>query len=140
MIVHVPALTIRVRVADPQARASRCREIINRGVLDTGAAMSMMPMWAAHELHLDLDGESKRLMASASEWTDVYQTTVGLDIIYNEKWIEVGNIDMVVPDTELSSDPVNRQPFLLGRGDFFKKFQMFIDESKKEVWLRKRDD
>ena len=73
-----------------------------------------------------------------SGWFDAYQTVIGLDVSYNGKWVEVGDIDTVVPDTKMSRDTAHRQPFLLGRGGFLEKFQMFMDEAEKEVWLRKR--
>lgn len=107
-------------------------------MIDTGAVTSAMPLWAANDLCISLDEGSKRRMVSGSGWFEAYQTVIGLDISYNDKWIEVGDIDTVVPDTEISRDPAHRQPFLLGRGGFLEKFQMFMDEAEKEVWLRKR--
>lgn len=135
---NVPILMIRARVAGPQAQTGPNHEIINQGMIDTGAVTSMIPLWAANRLRLSLDEGSKRRMVSVSGWFDAYQTVIGLDVSYNGKWVEVGDIDTVVPDTKMSRDPAHRQPFLLGRGGFLEKFQMFMDEAEKEVWLRKR--
>lgn len=137
---HVPAVAIRARAVGPQTQAGRRREITSIGIIDTGATMSMMPGWAANKLRLNLDEESKRRVLSVSDWFDAYQTVFGLEISNNGEWVEVGDINVVVPDTELSKDTVQRHPFLLGRGDFLEKFQMYMDESKREAWLRRRDD
>ena len=134
---RVPALTIRAREAGAHAQMGHGPAIKSQGVLDTGAITSTMPLWATNELRMRLGGGSKRRMASASGWFDAYQTAVELDISHGGKWLDVGTVHRVVPDTEMSRDPAQHQPFLLGRGDFLEKFQMVVNEAKGVVWLHK---
>lgn len=133
---EVPLALIRARA--PGMPTPHSNDMIRAfGVLDTGASRTLVPMWALRRLGITVDGASKVRVLSATGWIEVYKVRIGLEVFYGDEWIDLGMIDAVSPDTEVSRSHERGLPFLLGRRGFFDKFQLFLDEPKKETWLRR---
>lgn len=134
---NLPALFIRMRPFDVNPAGASGRDVRTKALLDTGASVSLAPMWSIYQMGVTLDKGSRHEVFGPSGSFYVYDTEIGVEIDDNEGWLDIGVISAVVPDTEWSRDPKFRLPFLLGRQGFFDKFDMCISESQKAVWLRK---
>lgn len=99
------------------------------GVIDTGASVSALPLWAVWHMGIVVGEESAKPAFSASGKFIAYSTRVGMEAMYDGNWVDIGVIDVLAPDTPLSRDPSANLPFLLGRNGFFNKFNMCIDEA-----------
>ena len=64
------------------------------------------------------------------------RTKIGMEVSHGGAWLDLGSISVVSPDTEVSRDPEQEHPILLGRKGFFDKFQLLLDEPSQEAWLR----
>lgn len=131
----VPAVPINVR--NPGAAAGSEKVVRGRGVMDTGANMSAVPMWAAEQLGIALKKESKQVAFGVSGTFEAYRVRICVEARLGSRWADIGVIEALVPDTEPSRDPTSHVPFLLGRNGFFDKFGAYFDEVKKAVWLRR---
>ncbi len=133
------APTIPINVRNPGAAAGSRVVVRARGMMDTGAYMSAAPMWAAEQLGIVLDEESKQPVFSASGTFEAYRTKIGVAAKLG-KWSDIGVVKALVPDTEASRDPTSHVPFLLGRDGFFNKYRACFDEVGKVTWLCRIDD
>lgn len=132
-----PALFIRIRPFNlGPADASNCM-VQAIALLDTGASLSLVPMWSLDKMGIVADEGSRRAVFGPSDAFYAYRIKIGVEIEHDEGWLDIGVISAVVPDTKWSRDPRFHIPFLLGRRGFFDKFDMCISESQKAVWLRK---
>ena len=129
-----PAVMISVR--NPSA-ATGAGAVHARGLLDTGASVSSIPMWAAEQLGIALDEESLRLAFSATGGFEAYRVKIGLNAKIGGAWTSIGVVKALVPDTEPSRSPDSKVPFLLGRDGFFDKYSACFDEAEKTAWLRR---
>ena len=112
--VMIPALPIMVRNPAAPAPAAGIR-IRADGVIDTGASVSALPLWAVWYLGIAVGKESTKPAFSASGKFTAYGTRVGMEVMHDGKWVDIGVIDALAPDTPLSRDPSANLPFLLGR-------------------------
>ena len=133
---EVPAALIRVRATGMPSASEGC-EMKAHGVLDTGASRTLVPLWVLYKLGVAVDERSKFKVLSATGWTVVYRAEIELAIFHGGAWIDLGSTEVVSPDTEVSRDPEQGLPILLGRSSFFGKFQLLLDEPGKEAWLRR---
>ena len=136
-LANVPALFIRLRPFDVDPADVGKRAVRAKAMLDTGASVSSVPMWSLDRLGIAVDKESKHAVFGPSNSFHAYNIKIGVEIEHGEGWLDIGVISAVSPDTEQSRDPRFRIPFLLGRRGFFDKFDMYISESQKAVWLRR---
>ena len=108
-----------------------------RSVMDTGANVSAVPMWAAEQLGIALDKESRQPAFGASGTFEAYRVKINVEAKMGGRWVDIGTVEALVPDTEPSRDPASRVPFLLGRFGFFDKYSACFDEAEKAAWLRR---
>ena len=131
-----PAVMINVR--NPGAVPGGREEVVRaRGLLDTGASMSSMPMWAARRLGIALDEGSLQPAFNASGRFEAYRAKIDINAKLGDMWTSIGVVEALVPDTEPSRSPGSRVPFLLGRDSFFDKYSACFDEAEKTAWLRR---
>ena len=131
----VPAVLINAR--NPEAAAGREEVVRATGLLDTGAGVSAMPLWAARRLGIALDEKSLQPAFGASGGFEAYRVKIRLDAKIGGAWTGIGVIEALVPDTEPSRSPDSRVPFLLGREGFFDKYNACFDEAGRTAWLRR---
>lgn len=99
--------------------------------------MSVVPLWLIHKLGIPVSEESKRIMYSVSGILEAYEVDIDVDMQYGSRWLELGAVKAVAPDTEWSRDPKAHRPFLLGLGGFFDRFDVSISHAKRLFWLGK---
>ena len=110
-----------------------------KSVMDTGANVSAVPMWAARRLGIALNKESKQEAFGASGTFEAYRVKISVEAKLGGRWVDIGTVAALVPDTGPSRDPASRVPFLLGRIGFFDKYSACFEETKKVAWLRRVD-
>ena len=131
-----PAILINVR--NPVSAAAGSEEVVRaKGLLDTGAGVSAMPLWAAEQLGIALDKESLQPAFGASGGFEAYSVRASIEAQMGGSWMDVGIVEVLVPDTGPSRNPDSRVPFLLGRDGFFYRYGACFDEAEKVAWLRR---
>lgn len=105
-------------------------------MLDTGASASSVPLWSLDQMGITADKKSRQMVFGAGGPFPAYVAKIGLEIEHDEKWLDIGVVSALVPDTKWSADPRYQLPFLLGRCGFFDKFDMYVSETQRAVWLR----
>ena len=129
-----PTVSINVRNPGPMGVG---KVVQARGVMDTGANVSAVPMWAARRLGIVLNKESRQPAFGASGTFEAYRVKINVEAKLGGRWVDIGIVAALVPDTEPSRDPASRVPFLLGRIGFFDKYSACFDEAEKVAWLRR---
>ena len=132
-----PAPIVLINVRNPSAAGGGKEVMRARGVMDTGANVSAVPMWAARRLGIALNKESKQPAFGASGTFEAYRVKIGVEAKLGGRWVDIGTVEALVPDTGPSRDPSSRVPFLLGRFGFFDKYRACFDEAEKVAWLRR---
>ena len=130
---------VLINVRNPGAISDSEQVVQARGVMDTGANVSAVPMWAAEQLGIALNKESRQPAFGASGTFEAYRVKINVEAKLGGRWVDIGTVAALVPDTEPSRDPASRVPFLLGRIGFFDKYSACFDEAEKAVWLRRVD-
>ena len=136
-LANMPALVVRLRPFDVSPADVGDCTIYAKAMLDTGASVSSVPMWSLDKMGITVDKKSRHAVFGPSDRFYAYNIKIGVEIEHGKGWLDIGVINAIAPDTEQSRDPRFRIPFLLGRRGFFDKFDMYISESQKAVWLRK---
>ena len=132
--IRRPALLVRLRPANnAPGTAEHDDRII--GQLDTGADASAVPMWLLRQMGIPIDRCTRRKISSVSGPLWAYGARLGMEIQCNGPWLDIGAVDVLVPDTPWSRDPGVPSPLLLGLGGFFDRTRMYIDHSREEFWL-----
>ena len=135
-VAAAPAVPISVR--NPGAAPAGSEEVVRaRGLLDTGAWVSSMPMWAAEQLGIALDKGALQPAFNASGRFEAYRVKIKVDTKIGDVWTGIGVVQALIPDTEPSRRPDSRVPFLLGRDGFFDKYSACFDEADRTAWLRR---
>lgn len=88
----------------------------------------------AEIIGLDLDDTTVKTTRSASGEFSTYRTTMYLEIVYNEKRVDLGSVEVVVPETDPKTKNVV-EPTLIGRRGFFDKYIITFDEAQKIISL-----
>ncbi len=129
-----PVIEITFRKYADSKNPDTNREIRLLALVDSGADWSFLPLEVAEILHLDLNKEGVKIMTIAGE-SDVYQTKVHVEIPLSSHFpLRVGEINAHVMPYEVGK---NYQHFvILGRKDFFEKFEITINETGQHVMLR----
>ena len=131
------AVKVRARRSDCAAHSTGAPVFQGSGILDSGASMSAVPLWLVRKLGIPVDEESKRTMYSASDRFEAFEVDIGMDMRYGGRWLDMGAIRVVVPDTARSRDQGFQCPILLGLDGFFDRFEVYISHAKKRFWLGK---
>ena len=128
-----------IRASAPGARAAgdMPNEARAHAVLDTGAATTMVPVWALRDMGVHLDERTKTRVAGATGWAEAYRTRVDLELFYGGEWIGLGSAAVLSPDTEWSRHRRHNLSSLLGRDGFFGKFHMLFDQARGDACLRR---
>lgn len=132
-----PFALIRASAPDARAAGGMPNEVRAHAVLDTGAATTMVPVWALRDMGVELDEGTKTKVAGATGWAEAYRARVDLELFYGSEWIGLGSVTVLSPDTEWSRHRRHNLPFLLGRDGFFDKFHMLFDQARGDTWLRR---
>lgn len=106
-----------------------------RGMPDSSAAMSVVPMWLLNKLGIPVDEVAKQVMHSASDRREAYNAGIAMEMQHSSRWLDMGTIKVAVPDTAWSHDPNSRRPFLLGLEGFFDGFDVCISHAKRPFCL-----
>ena len=132
---RLPALLVRLR---PAGRAPGLPEhdLLVEGQLDTGAYVSAVHIWLLRRSGILIDESTRHMVYGASGPFWAYSAKIGIEIMCDRTWVDIGVANVLVPDTPWSRDPNIRRPILLGLGGFFDRVQMCIDHSREEFWLR----
>ena len=135
--VDSAAVKVRARRSDCAAHITGAPVFQGSGILDSGAAMSVVPLWLVHKLGIPICEVSRRIMYSVSGRFVAYVVDMRMDMQYGGRWLDMGAIRAAVPDTERSRDPRFGCPVLLGLDGFFDRFEVYISHGKKRFWLGK---
>jgi len=110
------------------------REIRMLALVDSGADISFIPLEIAQALRLDIDESDNKILTIAGI-ADVYQTKVYVEIPRKGKLpIDVGIIHADVMTHESGKHVIDY--VVLGRKDFFDKFEVTINETAQTITLR----
>ena len=117
--VDKAAVTVRARRTGHAARDAGVSGVQGHGLLDSGAALSVVPLWPLHKLGTPVIEKTKRVMYSVSGMFEAYNADIDMEMRYGGRWLGMGTIKVAAPDTAWSRDPNSRLPFLLGLDGFF---------------------
>src|SRR5579859_6208199 len=96
-------------------------------VVDTGADITTLPKYLASELSIDLTKLERGSSQGIGEGRiQTWETKIK---------IIIGNLDLKIRCSFVSS---NKIPPLLGKLDIFDRFNLYFDNDKEELVLRKR--
>ena len=132
---RLPALMIRPRPAGTLPGPPK-HVIQALGQLDTGATSSAVPIWLLRRLGIPLDKKTRRQIYTVSGKLWAYSVRLGMEIQCGGSWFDIGEADVIVPDTPWSRDPNARRPILLGLNGFFDRVRMCIDHLNETFWIR----
>lgn len=110
------------------------REMRMLALIDSGADYSFIPLEIAEALRLDIDQTETKILTIAGI-TNAFQTKVHVEIPRKGKLaVDVGMITAHVMPYKVGE----RAPeyVILGRKDFFEKFEVTINESNQTIVLR----
>ena len=131
---RLPALSVRTRPANAPPGPGRYT-FRARGQLDTGAQTSAAPIWLIRQMCIPIDERSRRRIYGVAGILWAYGARIGIEILCNSTWLDLGVANVLVPDTPWSRDPTIRRPLLLGLDGFFDRVGMYIAHSREEFWL-----
>jgi hypothetical protein len=110
------------------------REVRMLALVDSGADISFIPLEIAQTLRLDMD-ESENKILTIAGITNVYKTKVHVEIPRKGKLpVDIGLIHAGVMPHE--SGKYTPEYVILGRKDFFEKFEVTINETAQTIILR----
>lgn len=131
-----PKIEIAIRKSPEPVNALNNPESRVFGLVDSGADISSIPRRVAEIIGLRLDDATIKKTTSASEEFSTYRTTMYMEIIYEKKRVEVGEVDVAVPKTD-SKDENADEHILIGRRGFFDKYRVTFDDVKKTLRLNR---
>ena len=110
------------------------REVRVLALVDSGADISFIPLEIAQTLRLDVDQSETKILTIAGV-ASVYQTKVHVEIPRKGKLpIDIGMIHADVMPHESGEHAPDY--IILGRKDFFEKFEVTINETAQTIILR----
>jgi hypothetical protein len=103
-------------------------------LVDSGADWSFLPLEVAELLHLDMEKEGAQIMTIGGS-VNTFQAKVHVEIPLDSHFpLQVGMIHVHIMPYEVGK---NYQQFvILGRKDFFEKFEITINEAGQFITLR----
>ena len=66
-----------------------------------------------------------------------YRVRVGILVQIGGRWLDIGVVAALSPDTEPSRQRSAHQPFLLGRDGLLDKLGVCFDERGRTMWIRR---
>ncbi|MGB9002754.1 MAG: aspartyl protease family protein [Nitrosotalea sp.] len=135
-LIHVKKPVIEVTFRKfSEAKNSENREIRMNALIDSGADWSFLPREIATTLHLDIDTADERILTIAGD-INVYNSKVYVEIPrFGKLPIPVGFVNVHVMPHEVGETQVPHF-VILGRKDFFEKFEITINESAQYIILK----
>lgn len=124
-IVYRPRVEIRLSNGDRNFRIAM--------LVDSGADTSFIPLEVAEILNLKLS--EKKKSRSASGPFETAQSTVNADLIKGTQRIPLGQIVVIVPTKKIDDENLDTYA-LLGRKEFFRKFDVTFREASHKLILR----
>lgn len=133
IIVKKPVIEVTFRRFS-ESKGKNNREIRMLALVDSGADISFIPLEIAQTLRLDIDESDNKILTIAGI-TSVYQTKVYVEIpIRGKRPVDVGMIHAdVMPHESGEHIP---EYIILGRRDFFEKFEITINETAQTIMLK----
>ena len=133
IIVKKPVIEITFRKFS-ESKGEDNREVRMLALIDSGADISFIPLEIAQTLRLDIDESDNKILTIAGI-TSVFQTKVYVEIpIKGKRPVDVGMIHAdVMPHESGEHIP---EYIILGRRDFFEKFEVTINETFQTITLR----
>ena len=132
----VPVVQIAVRHPLAPALPDAPNTVRRMGMVDTGASVTAVPLWAVQDMGIAVDMEGRRPSFGAGGGFDSYRIRVGIHVRIGGRWLDIGVVRAVSPDTESSRRRSAHLPFLLGRDGFLDKFSVCFDERDSAMWIR----
>lgn len=135
-ITHVKKPVIEVTFRKfSEAKNSENEEIRMNALIDSGADWSFLPLEIANALRLQMDTSEEKILTIAGE-TTVLTSKVYVEIPRHANLpIPVGFVNIHVMPKEVGDKQVPSF-VILGRKDFFEKFEVTINESAQHITLR----
>jgi hypothetical protein len=134
--IHVkkPAIEITLRKNSERKDQETNREIRINALIDSGADYSFLPLEIANGLRLDIDKSENKILTIAGE-VSVYTSKVFVEIPRAEKLpVPVGFVNVDIMPNEVGQK--FPQFVILGRKDFFEKFEVTFNEPGQLITLR----
>ena len=126
-VVARPRVEIRLSNGDNSFRIAM--------LVDSGADTSFIPLEVAEILDLKLS--DKKRSRSASGPFETALSIVKAELIKGTQKIPLGQIAVVIPTRKLEDEPGNLDTYaLLGRKEFFRKFDITFRETTSKLILR----
>lgn len=129
-----PVIEVIFRKYSDRTDPETNREIRLLALIDSGADWSFLPLEVAELLHLDIEKEGAKIMTIGGN-VDAFQAKVYIEIPLDSHFpLQVGMINVYIMPFEVGK---NYQQFvILGRKDFFEKFEVTINETGQYVTLK----
>ena len=134
-IVERPQIEVVFR-KNAEAKSAENPEFRIFGLVDSGADHCFLPRQIADILKLELDETKKKISKSASGDFSTIPTKVHLEILYKNRQIVIGFVDVSVQVEYADEENVNNM-VLLGRKGLFSKYEIIFNESEKTVNFKK---
>ena len=132
-----PAVLVQARHRDSRPWTGASHKVQLHGIIDSGADTSVVPLRALRDLGAAVDDGPRRSVYGVAGILHAYSARIGLEIKHGRRRLDMGTVDVSVPDTEWSRDPAVAWPFVLGLGGFFDRFDVCISHARKAFrWAR----
>jgi len=133
--IKKPVIEVVFRKFSERRDAEKNREVRMLALVDSGADLSFIPMEVAEYLRLDIDKSEFPILTAAGR-TSVYKTQVHVEIPRRGKLpIPIGLLNAFVMPTETGKYMPHY--VVLGRQDFFDKFEITINERAQTIRLKR---
>ncbi len=132
--VKRPRIEIVMRKSRDPVSASTNPEFRTFGLVDSGADISFIPRSIAEILRLDLDDATIKTTEGASGEFNTYRATMYLEAVCKEHRVDVGMVDVAVPQTDQITRDLGRH-ILIGRNGLFDKYEIMFNEASKTISL-----
>ena len=118
-----------------EAKSSENREMRFNALIDSGADWSFLPKEISTALRLEVDTKDEKILTIGGD-TTVYTSKVYVEIPrFNKIPVPVGMVNVHVMPYEVDAKQMPNF-VILGRKDFFEKFEVTINETAQYITLR----
>ena len=111
-------------------------EVWTEGLVDSGADMCMLPRKFADELEVDLAKATRTKSVGADGVFPTYRTKMHLEIIHDERRVQVGMVDVLIPEEDPKGTDAE-QGVLLGRRQLFMQYEITFNEVEKTMLFKR---
>ena len=141
-VAPVPAPMVPIRARAPRAEVlpGSLNAVKGAGLIDAGANVSVVPLWAAPELGIAVGEGGRQPSLGAGGGFDSYSIGAGIHARIGGRWLDIGVVKALSPDTETSRRKGSSLPFLLGRDGLFDKFTACFGGQDRTTWVRRKGE